>query len=83
MIRRKPVPREFREQHILTTRSHAWGSGWQRTSRTRGRCSCGAQFPESENTDNLDYADCVDAWKDHVAQAYHGEDFIATPKGAR
>lgn len=76
MIRRKPVPQAFRDEHVLSTRSHAWGSGWHRTSRTRGWCSCGATFPESEHTDNLDYAGCVDAWKDHVAEAYHGKAYF-------
>ena len=72
--RRRPVPREWREDnHRLTTRSHAWDYGWRRVSRTKGYCSCGAKWPVRDHTDNLMYADVLDAWNDHVEQAYHAD----------
>jgi hypothetical protein len=79
LLRRKPVPRAWREQHhYLTTDAHiaggGWG-GWGRTYRTRGHCSCGASWPDSPNADNLNYVDVLEEWKDHVARAYHGDDY--------
>ena len=72
MARRRPVPIEWREDnHWLTTRSHAWGNGFRRTSRTRGQCSCGTSWPDSPNANNLDYQDVLEAWKDHVEEAYY------------
>ena len=78
-IRRKPVPREWREEnHYLTLRTRRMygvvkGSGHR--SRSRGTCSCGAQWPASEGSDNLHADDVRDYWLDHVAKAYHGDDY--------
>lgn len=72
--RRRPVPFEWREEHHrLETRSHAWGYGLRRVSRTKGRCSCGARWPDSPNADNLTYSDVLDYWNDHVEEAYYAQ----------
>lgn len=82
--RRRPVPREWREEHhSLDVRSHiaggGWG-GWDRTYRARGRCACGVEFNPSRNPDgtptNANYMtreDVIEAWKDHVEDAYYAE----------
>jgi len=74
MERRRPVPRDWREEHhALTTRSRAWGYRLRRVSRTRGTCSCGAKWPDSPNVNNLTMQDVLDLWNDHVEQAYYAE----------
>lgn len=79
VLRRKPVPAEFRDQHILRTHSQiaggGWG-GWSRTYRCGGTCSCGgASFGLDADDHTMVYAEVLDAWKDHVAEACHGEDY--------
>lgn len=78
-LRRRPVPREWREEHHwLDLRSHSGSHvvGRGRTYRSRGRCSCGEEWPKSKHTDNLSADDVRDYWLDHVAEAYHGEDWL-------
>jgi hypothetical protein len=74
MTRRRPVPRGFRDdEHTPTSRSHAWGSGFRRVSRTSGSCRCGARFPRGQNVDNLDAAGFREAWLDHVEGCYYAQ----------
>lgn len=73
--RRRPVPRDWREEHHrLQTRSHAWGRGWHRVSRTKGYCSCGEKWPKGERVDNLKYGDVLNYWNDHVEDVYYREE---------
>jgi hypothetical protein len=79
MRRRRPVPREWREEnHWLRAYAHRGyhvrGGGY--TSRAGGTCSCGAKFGTAANRHNQNAADVRDDWLDHVAQAYHGEDWL-------
>lgn len=86
VIRRKPVPREWREQyHELDVSSHVAGGRVRGVTpyRARGICSCGAQFnpvylPDGtrSHSDTMERADVIEAWKDHVAQAFHGDDYF-------
>jgi hypothetical protein len=78
LIRRKPVPAEFRDEHCLRTRARiaggGWG-GWGRVYRTGGTCACGATFGLDADNHTLNYEDVLDEWKDHVARAYHGDTY--------
>lgn len=77
VIRRKPVPRAWREEHHSLTkgRARAWGYGFRRTVRQKGECSCGEKFPSGEHADNYSPSDLMEAYNDHVAQAFHGDDY--------
>ena len=75
-LRRRPVPREWREEnHWLDVRAyrgyHVRGGGY--TSRAGGVCSCGARFGKSADRHNMNAADVRDAWLDHVEAAYYAE----------
>lgn len=78
-VRRKPVPREWRDDHHdLTLYSHrryaARGDG-RLGDRAGGVCSCGERFGLRADRHNMNAADVRDAWMDHVARAYHGDDY--------
>lgn len=79
-IRRKPVPVEWREDHhSLSQRTRYYGQGAVRGSRTYrsgGTCSCGVRFGLDDGKHNMDASDVREAHKDHVAEAYHGPDYI-------
>ena len=77
-VRRRRVPREWRDQHHrLSVSSHiaggGWG-GWGRVYRARGTCRCGAHWPIGVRVDNMTREEVIEAWKDHVEDAYYGED---------
>jgi hypothetical protein len=75
MNRRRPVPASWREQHHhLRVTTKAWGYGIRRASRSRGRCACGAQWPDSPNANNLSASDVRTRWLDHVEDAYYGNE---------
>jgi hypothetical protein len=78
--RRKPVPREWRENnHWLNQHTRYYGGGairGSRTYRSGGVCSCGARFGHAADKHNMTAADVRDAWLDHVAQAFHGDDYF-------
>ncbi len=77
--RRRPVPRDWREaHHYLSTSSRAHGHGIWRVSRTKGRCSCGARWPEGQHVDNLVYADVRELWLDHVEREFYKQADEAT-----
>lgn len=74
--RRKPVPKDWRDQHhdlYVTTHigGGGWG-GWARTYRSRGYCSCGVQWPAANtNADNLQAPEVRELWMDHVERVYY------------
>lgn len=78
-IKRKPVPAEWRDEHhwlnIHSRRSYAAQRGGGHYSRSGGTCSCGEKFGLDADDHTCDYAEVLDQWKDHVAQAFHGEDY--------
>lgn len=86
--RRRPVPVEWRfEHHELDVRSHVAGGGWggrPRTYRARGRCACGEQWnaeylPDGtrSRSDTWSRDDVIEAWKDHVEEAYYSQPSMA------
>lgn len=72
---RRPVPREWREiHHELDLRTTIAGGGWgghRRTYRSKGFCSCGAQWPWSRNANNLQADDVRDYWRNHVEAMFY------------
>jgi hypothetical protein len=82
MIRRKPVPRAWRDlNHDLSQRTRYWSGGairGSRTYRSGGICSCGARFglDAQPQRSNMAAEDVREAYLDHVAQAYHGDDYF-------
>jgi hypothetical protein len=73
--RRRPVPREWREQnHYLSAHAHRGyhvrGGGY--TSKAGGVCSCGETFGTRAGKHNRNAADVRDDWMDHVEEAYYG-----------
>lgn len=83
-FRRKPVPSAWREEHHhLDLRSHrryaARGDG-RLGNRAGGICSCGERFGLSADPPrhNMNADDVRDSYMDHVAHAYHGDDYFVT-----
>jgi hypothetical protein len=77
-IRRKPVPKEVWDRHRLEVWSRFYsGSGFRKRYRASGRCACGELFGELAHAHTQNRFDVIEDWKDHVARAHHGEDYIA------
>ena len=80
-FRRRPVPKEWREEnHWLSVSSHVAGGKVRGVIpyRARGKCSCGVEFNPAKNADGtlshsntMDRADVIEEWKDHVEEAYY------------
>lgn len=75
MSRRRPVPREWRDvHHDLDLRSRYYSRGAIRGSRVYragGRCSCGQTYGLRADVHNMERADVLDAWLDHVEATYY------------
>jgi hypothetical protein len=78
VVRRRPVPVWWRDQHhSLWVRSRYHSSVPQqgiRTYRAGGVCSCGAKFGSRADRHNMERADVIEAWKDHVEDAYYEQE---------
>lgn len=81
-IRRKPVPREWREEHhyldLYSRRRYAARGDGRLDNRAGGICSCGERFGLRADPPrhNMNGDDVRDAYMDHVARAYHGDDYV-------
>lgn len=78
-IRRKPVPRAWRDEHHRLTQRTGYHSGGairgSRVYRSGGMCSCGVTFGLSAGKHNMNADDVREAYNDHVAREYHGDDY--------
>jgi hypothetical protein len=52
---------------------HVRGGGY--TSTAGGRCDCGELFGLKAGRHNMNAADVREAWLDHVAREFHGDDY--------
>lgn len=75
--RRRPVPREWRDEHhwlnMSSRRSYGVQKGSSFYSRSGGRCSCGATFGTAAGRHNYGYAEVLEQWKDHVEAEYYAD----------
>lgn len=76
MTRRRPVPREWREEHHeLDLHNHRYGHvrGGGATYRSGGRCACGALFGTLAGRHTKSAGDVRDDWLDHVEKEFYKE----------